>query len=264
MECIRRIGHHDIAGVVRLSSEAGWNQLPEDWHRLFDLMPGRCYGIEAGECIAASTTAFVYPDLAWIGMVLTSAQYRGRGFARRLLELALDELPVDRSRLDATDMGRPLYLKLGYVDEYPVERWVRMPSLQSPSEPLPPFREELIALDRPAFGYDRACLLRRLAAEGRTYATSAAYAMTRAGRNARFFGPCVALDDASARHVIDAFLSDYTAEPVFWDLCPEKADLARSYGFEPVRRLMRMRRGPADNYTQPSPNIYAMAGFEFG
>ena len=264
MERIRQIGNGDIADAVRLSTEAGWNQLPEDWSRLFDGMPRWCYGMEADGTIAAATTAWVYPGLAWIGMVLTLPAFRGRGFARRVLEKLLDELPVPLSRLDATDMGRPLYTKLGYEDEYAVERWIRTPSPPLPRVDLPPFTPELCALDREAFGYDRSALLTRLAGDGGTWSTANGFAMTRAGRNARFFGPCVAANDEDARLLLQAFLGEYAQEPVFWDLTEDKAEFAREFGFTPVRRLIRMRRGAADHTTAPARQVYALAGFEFG
>ena len=267
MEIVRQIGHADIADVLRLSTDAGWNQLAEDWHRMFDLAPDGCYGMDADGAIRASSTAIVYPGLAWIGMVLTSPEYRGRGFARAVMEQLIERLPVDRSRLDATDLGRPLYLKLGYVDEYPVERWIRPASAACAAIALPAFHPDLIALDTAAFGYDRGILLARLATESRTWSVDNGFAFTRAGRNARFFGPCVVATEDGARQLLRAFLADFAGEPVFWDLCPENASaarLARECGFQPVRHLMRMRRGPADAFTTPSPNVYAMAGFEFG
>lgn len=53
--------------------------------------------------------------------------------------------------------------------------------------------------------------------------------------------------------------------PGYWDVPaanPSALDLAESLGFEPVRRLMRMRRGPA--VAERPEFIFALAGFEYG
>ena len=116
----------DIPAAMALKEAAGWNQTEADWHNLLRLAPEGCYCIEAGGTVAATTTAVCFGrELAWIGMVLTHPDYRGQGLARRLMEHALAQLDrrVDWIKLDATDMGRPLYSKLGFQDECPVERW---------------------------------------------------------------------------------------------------------------------------------------------
>ena len=75
----------------------------------------------------------------------------------------------------------------------------------------------------------------------------------------------VALDPATARRGLDWFLGSSGQTSVYWDLFPSNAaalDLAKAYGFQPSRQLLRMRRGPKD-----APDIqamYAIAGFEYG
>src|SRR5437762_7941737 len=119
----------DLAEAVELSSAAGWNQTAEDWTMLLNLAPGGCFGLEADSRLVSTTTLLCYQrQLAWIGMVLTRAEYRGRGFARRLLASALervDSLGIETIKLDATDQGRPVYESLGFKAEQPIERWWR-------------------------------------------------------------------------------------------------------------------------------------------
>jgi GNAT superfamily N-acetyltransferase len=116
-----------------LSARSGWNQTEQDWRRLLALEPEGCFCMECDGVVAATTTAVCYGrELAWIGMVLTAPEYRGRGFARLLMERTLDFLAgrgVERIKLDATEMGAPLYRKLGFEDECPIERWIREPGL---------------------------------------------------------------------------------------------------------------------------------------
>src|SRR5947209_20559745 len=110
---VRLLNPSDIPQAMRLKGAAGWNQTAEDWARLMELAPHGCFGIDVDGVLASTTTAVCYgTDLAWIGMVLTSAEHRGRGLARTLMRHTLEYIAqrgVECVKLDATDMGRPLY-----------------------------------------------------------------------------------------------------------------------------------------------------------
>lgn len=263
----------DIPAAMRLKEAAGWNQTEQDWRNLLRLEPGGCFGIDCDGEIRATTTAVCYgEDLAWIGMVLTDPAYRGRGLARRLMRHAIEYLERRRVRwikLDATDMGRPLYLQLGFEDECAIERWVR------PAGPLrcdvPNVSREIdLQLDRAAFGADRSTLLRVLCETGWAASLPSGFAMGRAGSNAVFFGPCVSRSEETARKLAELWLSQCGAESAFWDLLPSNRSAerqARELGFAPLRRLTRMaRRGVpgASKFFVSDCEMYATAGFEYG
>src|SRR5438105_326426 len=194
---------------MRLKQSAGWNQTAEDWVRLVEIAPEGCFGIDVEGTLAATTTAVCYGnELAWIGMVLTAPQYRGRGLARSLMQHALayvDQLGIGCIKLDATEMGRPLYEKLGFKAECVIERWFRPPVAfdRSPSrdsvEPID------FALDREAFGADRERLLSELA-KVESWSFAGARAMSRPGSEATYFGPCVARSPGIASELVTAFL----------------------------------------------------------
>jgi GNAT superfamily N-acetyltransferase len=233
---------------MRLSEAAGWNQTAEDWLRLLELEPEGCFGIDADGRVAASATVIAYGrELAWIGMVLTLPEYRGRGFATRLMERCLEfcqQRGIATVRLDATEQGRPVYARLGFVDEYEVQRregWLEA------QEARPP--EFDFALDRQAFGADRRRLLERTGC-------------SRPGRVASYIGPVTARTADKAR---EAILHCGVSGRCFWDVTcanPAALELAESLGFRPVRRLMRMRRGPA--VAERPEFVFALAGFECG
>ena len=252
---------------MRLKEAAGWNQTESDWHRLLALEPGGCFGIDCDGRLAATTTGVCFGnDLAWIGMVLTHPDYRGRGLARALMEHALEYLDgrADWIKLDATEMGRPLYRKLGFEDECPVERWARAAAPPPPAE-LPAFAN-CNELDRAAFGADRRELL-TLLARIESAALEDGYAMGRPGSNAAYFGPCVARKPATARRLLDWFLARHGHEKVSWDILPENREvvrLATECGFQPLRRLVRMARSGQRSFEHDDGLVYAIAGFEFG
>lgn len=284
---IRAMTQGDIPGAMRLKEAAGWNQTPADWARLLALEPEGCFVDERDGEAAGTATALRYgPEAAWVGMVLVAPERRRQGIARGLMRHALAWLRgrgARRIKLDASDMGLPLYRQLGFVDEQPIERWMRRPSSRErlkadvrPSQtdcPLGPARiDSCRELDRLAFGADRGALLAALAAaeDGVGFAGGGGYLLGRPGSEAWFLGPCAARGEAAAGGLVSAFLAERAGEAVFWDLLPANAPaarLARRFGFRPHRRLMRMaledEGAPPFGAAHPE-YLYAAAGFEFG
>ena len=264
-------GSLPVEQALALSTEAGWNQTLGDWERLIQLAGDGCFGIAAEGRLVSTSVALIYePRVAWIGMVLTSAEHRGRGYARTLLERSLsycDEQGVSCVKLDATDQGRPVYQKLGFVDERPVSRWVRAAGALSPQPRGVTARVDL-ALDEEAFGADRSALLLALAGAETFSISGQGHAFARPGRASRHFGPCVARDAHTAETLLHAFLARHGEEPSMLDLCDENTDavrLAEGAGLVPVRRLVRMYRGnPAGASIASGPMIYALGAFEYG
>jgi len=261
---VRLLTSDDIPQCLELSSEAGWNQTARDWHRLIAAEPSGCFGIEQEGQLVASATAITYQsDLAWIGMVLVRQAQRGRGHARTLLQTALDFTSgrqVSCVKLDATELGEPVYRKLGFEVECGVERWVRQPGASVPLADAPFYRFDA-ALDRQVFGADRAMLMWLLEREEAYGLPDGSYALGRPGAHAAFFGPCVAASPASGERLLNAFLAQHLDQTVYWDRFSAPAP-TQPFGFAPVRHLKRMRRGK-DPGGDPARQ-FALAGFELG
>jgi GNAT superfamily N-acetyltransferase len=267
-EKMRRLCAEDIPAATLLSAQAGWNQTAEDWRTLLELSPEGCLAIEVDGHLAATTTLLCYGRrLAWIGMVLTKAEYQRRGFARRLLAHALenaDTMGIATIKLDATDQGQPLYESFGFRSEQEVERWSRsggngqLPARRASLEE--PWRH----LDSLVFGTDRSQLLERLARLNPPRSISQSYLFTRPGRVTAYLGPCVSQDPRPARHLIEECARDAGCA-WSWDLFPRNQHavaLARDLGFSPKRHLVRMARGK--ELREKENVIYAIAGFELG
>jgi GNAT superfamily N-acetyltransferase len=265
---VRLLRHADIPQAMRLKEAAGWNQTEEDWRRILELEPEGCFGIEREGRLVATAAAICYGrELAWIGMVLTDPAFRGQGLASQLMRRTLEFLDgreVKCVKLDATGMGRGVYQKFGFVDECPVERWVRAPA---------PMAAVALgsggfdaSMDLRSFGADRSRLLARLAAGESASIPGAGYAMGRPGSKAAYFGPCVATSMEAAESLVVWFVGRHAEQLVYWDLLPgnpEAVLLAERFGFQRIRQLSRMQRGEA--CVAPDPRqVYAIAGFEFG
>jgi GNAT superfamily N-acetyltransferase len=273
MHGLRLLTPADIPQAMLLKQTAAWNQTEQDWLRVLDLEPEGCFCIERDGRLVATATAVCYGrKLAWIGMVLTLPEYRGQGMAGELMRRALEFLDgrhVPWVKLDATAMGSPLYRKLGFVDECPIERWVREPREPIPTRALEAYQPDP-TMDLGAFGADRSQLLSHLAAGDSASIPGSGYAMGRPGANAAYFGPCVALNAETAETLLQWFLARNGAGSVAWDILPDNSEavqLALQFGFERARQLVRMaRRGSAEpqDLSTIVQQTYAIAGFEFG
>ena len=268
-EKLRRLRAEDISTATQLSAQAGWNQTEEDWRTLLELSPEGCLAMEVDGHLAATTTLLCYGRrLAWIGMVLTKAEYQRRGFARRLLAHALenaDKMGIATIKLDATDQGQPLYESLGFRSEQEIERWSR------PGENAAQLPAGRISVEEPwrdsdslAFGADRSQLLNRLTQRNRPRSISQSYLFSRPGRVTAYLGPCVSENRRTARRLIEECVQNARCA-WSWDLFPrnqEAVALAHDLGFSPQRHLVRMARGK--ELREKENAIYAIAGFELG
>jgi len=268
-EKLRRLRAGDIPAAAQLAAQAGWNQTEEDWRTLLELSPEGCLAIEVNGHLAATTTFLCYGRwLAWIGMVLTKAEYQRRGFARRLLAHALenaDKMGIATIKLDATDQGQPLYESLGFRSEQEIERWSRPGgNVAQPPANRASVEEPWRDLDSLVFGTDRSQLLERLARLNPPRSISQSYLFTRPGRVTAYLGPCVSEDPSPARRLIEECMLNARCA-WSWDLFPRNQQavaLARDLGFSPQRHLMRMTRGK--ELREKENAIYAIAGFELG
>lgn len=267
---LRKLATNDTAAVLELSIEAGWNQTENDWRRLFDLSPEGCLAIEmAGEVAATATIVAYERRLAWIGMVLTRKAYRGRGFAKRLMNEVLrlaDIGGIESVKLDATDQGKPLYEKFGFRSEQAVERWeCEKVAVAAVRVPPASFAAAVFSYDQIAFGANRSTLLQSLAKSNPPILLDNSYAMTRSGRVSEYLGPSIAESEEDARGVIASVLVSLAGRSCYWDLLPANTRavrLAREFDFAPKRHLTRMVRG--QDLRGNDQQTYALAGFEFG
>lgn len=264
---IRPLVSGDLDAAMRLSSAAGWNQTREDWERL--LQQAACFCVEEEETgeVVSSVSVAIYGEsaLAWIGMVLTLPDRRGRGYASRLMQAAMDHalgLGVTCIKLDATEAGAPVYRKFGFEDECVVERWRGA----SRDGAHPGGGEVDAALDLEAFGADRTALLQTF--PDVCVDPRGGHAMRRPGRTASQFGPCVARDAETAQSLAEwaVAMPDGGGQPVFWDLFAGHHDakrIAHQLEFTPARRLLRMSYKGRDVAQDPAL-VWALSGFEWG
>jgi GNAT superfamily N-acetyltransferase len=282
---IRVMTEHDIPAGLRLNSLSGWNQTSADWKRFLTSSPRGCFVMEDDMKVVGTAATICYENrFAWIGMVLVDPGHRKQGIGTQLLIKTiehLDDSRISTMKLDATPLGKPLYTKLGFVNEYEIERWIlkRPPGTIStiPSSPFVPMteyqKEQIFTLDRELFGADRSFLLRSLCHEAPELAMAVwqdrmpqCFAFGRHGLFADHLGPCMATNAAATEKLLREFLTRSNRETLVVDCMQSNPAATKSLnacGFALSRSLTRMVRGRNAHPGRPD-SLCAILGPEFG
>ena len=303
----------DVPHAAALSAAIGWNQDEEDWRRLVEVHPegvvaarldgqlvgtatlvrysrvgeeGKSQGGLLDPDPAAGVPSKVVPSqLAWLGMVITHPEVRGRGIGGAVTDAALalwQGAGESVIGLDATEYGAPIYRRRGFEAVATIDRWS---GRLRPAGSLPADRAadpevvrvgaadiaglaDVVAYDRSIMGVDRSGLLRHLSGEpgaqllaARRGETTVGYVALRSGRHRRHVGPLVAADPHVAGLLLDRAARLGGGSEVFLDAvrgAMEGVDLA-AHGLGVVRTLQRMAR-PARPVFESSAVV---AAFDF-
>ena len=264
---VRRLRPDDLRHCVRLSVDRGWLPEKAKWSLLLEV--SEVFGIDAPDggdgtdggdgALAGAVVLTRYgADLASVGMMLVAARYGRLGLGRALMEHLLAEAGDATVTLFATDLGRPLYDKLGF-------RTIRRsaaftgPFSADPAEPAvtaatadnskmrtrPATAADMasiIDVDKAAFGADRSRLLRRLPAFAgqllvlETGRGVAGFAAAWQNHTSTVIGPVVAPDGAAARRLIGDLAAGIRGQ-VRLDLDPDRPELpawAVRHGLQPA------------------------------
>jgi GNAT superfamily N-acetyltransferase len=266
---VRRLRPDDLRHCVRLSVDRGWLPEKAKWSLLLEV--SEVFGIDAPDggdgaegALAGAVVLTRYgADLASVGMMLVAARYGRLGLGRALMEHLLAEAGDATVTLFATDLGKPLYDKLGF-------RTIRRsaaftgPFSAEPADPAEPAENtatgtadnskmrtrpaaaadmaSIIDVDKAAFGADRSRLLRRLPAFAgqllvlETERGVAGFAAAWQNHTSTVIGPVVAPDGAAARALIGDLAVGIRGQ-VRLDLDPDRPELpawAVRHGLQPA------------------------------
>jgi GNAT superfamily N-acetyltransferase len=239
---VRRLGPDDLRQCVALSLDRGWSPERAKWALLLEV--SEVFGVDApdGGLAGAVVLTRYGPRLASVGMMLVAARHGRRGLGRALMEHLLAEAGDATVILVATDLGKPLYDRLGFRS---IRRnaiffgkfraaTVTVPADNSKMRTRPADvaadMPTILDIDKAAFGADRSHLLTRLpafAAQLRVLETDGGVnGFAAAWRNdtTTVVGPVVAPDGAAARLLITD-LAARVRGPIRLDLDPGRPEL---------------------------------------
>jgi predicted N-acetyltransferase YhbS len=221
-----------------------------------------------------------YAAFAYAGFLAIHETFQRQGIGLALMQHLLRQVErqgVPLVLLDASDAGRPMYVKLGFTDydATAIFRCEHVPlgAYRCPPQ-VSPVAEgdlaELAAWERGVFGADRGRVLRTLwaAFPGRAFMVRAedgqiaGYVLAQANR----IGPWVAGDALVAEWLLQAALSvpfAGAAAVAAPRLNPPAAELLRRYPFAQVRTNWHMGKGASQPPSQRR-QIYGQTSLFFG
>jgi GNAT superfamily N-acetyltransferase len=253
----------DIEAGMRLKTQAKWNQTHADWQRFLALQPDGCFVAECDHGVVGTITTCVFGCVGWIGMLLVDEQFRGQGIGTRLMERAMSflrEIGATRMRLDATEAGHPLHVKMGFRTQYKVVRFAGVPVVPEGAGARAQSRAFQIAdlpglssLDRTYTNVNRSRLLARLVEEP-TIVTRVAgpsadvrgFLIERRGSEALQVGPAIAGSDKVGQALLIESFQRNAGHSVYVDVPAdhnEAVHVARLVGLRPQREFSRMCLG---------------------
>jgi ribosomal protein S18 acetylase RimI-like enzyme len=215
--------------------------------------------------VVGTAVATRYRHTGWIGHVFVRPEVRGHGLGTRMTSVAMDVLQragCPTILLVATDLGRPIYERMGFeVESYYHEmRGTALPRTAelAPYRPLlPSDRAALAALDRQATGDDRGSILTRF--QDFAWGLSRNGGLAGAAVPLPWGGAWAALLPGAADAEADAFVRllrtagsvgpEVTLYPP--DENRQALDLLRENGFEELRTVPRMVLGKRSEW-QPA------------
>jgi len=193
----------------------------------------------------------------WIGALGVLPRARRRGIGEQLTRAAiawLESRGAQTVLLYATDLGRPVYDRVGFARELPARAWRGTPPAARGAERLPPGvrrlrpsdRDAILALDHAATNEDRRPVLDMLPA-------LLGLGLEREGELVAFTlqtpwgaGPAVVgADDAAGIAMLRALVLE--PQPVTITVPEDNRVGVRTlsdWGFQPVNSALRMRHGP--------------------
>ena len=279
---IRPMGETDLDAGLRLSTAAGWDQRRADWELIYRANPGGCFVAEREGQVVGTVTSIDYDGrLAWIAMMLVDAECRGRGIGTGLMQAAMRAVGHCACiKLDATPAGKPMYDRLGFVEEHSVGRFLaaKAPQVAGVAALQPRSMQDddvarVVALDAEAFGIERRVVIDGLRVMAAEYAivleargAISGFCLGRHGRRFEHLGPLVATDLDAAKALATVALANAAGKPILMDVPHQQGAWIRwleRRGFREQRAYTRMYRGQTMGANHPAWT-FAIAGAEFG
>ncbi|MDU5780199.1 MAG: GNAT family N-acetyltransferase [Pantoea sp.] len=110
----RAMNAHDIEFCYAMTQQLKWPHRREDWQQAMALGEGVVIE-EQGRLLGSAILWRWGERAATIGLVIVDGQQQGRGLGKQLMLTLLEKVPDYNVRLHATEMGKGLYEKLGFV-----------------------------------------------------------------------------------------------------------------------------------------------------
>lgn len=167
----------DVPHLAELQP-AGWNDIRPAFE--FYCQTDFCFPVKVttDHRLVGVGAALVHHDTAWLAQIIVHPAYRNQGLGKRITQTLVNSRPVKNCQtihLIATDLGAPVYEKLGFVTdaEYVFFKDIRPDPAWTISPNIKPFTDQLVeevaALDWQISRENRMFYLRMHQAKGWVY-----------------------------------------------------------------------------------------------
>jgi ribosomal protein S18 acetylase RimI-like enzyme len=202
----------DIPLFLALAAEEGWVAEAWEFEFLLQEFPQGCFTARSSDGAATGfVTSLRHDRSGWIGNLLVTAEYRGKGIGERLFCCAHDALRnngVQAVWLTASQQGKSLYEKHGFRTVDTILRWVGTGRQRHATHGGNECGEasDSSSIDCLAWGDRRAALLAATVARGELNLAASGFCVIQPCNEARQIGPFAALDSITAEQLFDSAL----------------------------------------------------------
>ncbi|MGP8214815.1 MAG: GNAT family N-acetyltransferase [Bacteroidia bacterium] len=141
----------------------GWDNITPAFNFYLDSAFCKAIKVVAGEKIIGIGAFIIHEGVAWLAHIIVHKDYRNKGTGGFITQYLIDHIPgkCETIYLIATDMGEPLYKKLGFVAEagYSFFNNGSFNNATEISDNIKSFSEEyleqILSLDKEAYGENR-------------------------------------------------------------------------------------------------------------
>ena len=261
MPQIRTMRASDIPSVVRLCDQESWGVTRSDLKRILRMNPeGSFLAVDGARKLGLITTTSYGGNLAWIGNVIVDRNHRGKEIGRRLVEHAVNYLRRTRIHhiaLYCFKENLRFYTHLGFVREAAFLRLKRKGgSVKFRNSRFnfddSPRLDEVLRIDKRAFGADRSKLIRTVLTEGVAWFIAAyngsvikSYIMIKKYEEMCELGPWVSTKPqrTELKGMLRLALAETPARPVEISILGNNRlvlTLLRGHGFRTIREGYRL------------------------
>ncbi len=201
---IRQPNPVDWERFSALAGAENW-QVPHSELQLFKGPWSQSAYVLDDEGFCGLVTAVAYEKSAWIGNLIVPYNLRGKGYGRYLFKsrlAALIEQGMISIWLTASEQGRSIYEREGFVEVDCIERWFLSAPRVAIGFPLEGETswEKLLYVDSLAWRENRDPLLSALCSCGKVFNVESSIALLQTGQDVQVLGPWYVHEDSLHAH----------------------------------------------------------------
>ena len=254
---LRTMQSIDVSKGQELSARLQWPHRREDWAQMYRLSEGAVLEADDGS-IVGTCFATRQGSYATIGLVIVDPAYQGRKLGQRLMKWAVDVAEGRSIVLNATDVGLPLYEKMGFrsfnrIHQYQGQSVAGPSELDSRRTRLATARDfdQIVHLADSSTAFSRQAIIAEFCAIAKKVAVVeengavVGFGISRPFGRGYAIGPVVAHSREQARQLVASLLTDLQESFVRIDVTDQSGleDIVQATGLKLVGQVPTMVLG---------------------